>query len=813
MTQKSDKPAPKRAGTNKKTTTTSSRRKTASNGKRASNAKQSSAKNTKQTKPADQQTGKIKRFGRWLLATGLKFSIFVLCFLVVYIVYLDAKVREKFEGQRWQVPVQVFSRAELLSAGEPLSLPYLAKSLSRSGYQKVAKVWRPGQYAQSASRIIIFQPEFSYRDHDYSAARLTVDVSGGKVQKVYHDNDLVKSVTLAPQLVARIIPSSKEDRVLVGLEQVPEALLDTLLLVEDRDFYFHSGVSPLGILRALYSNIVAGRTVQGGSTLTQQLVKNMYLTRDKTLVRKANEALMALILEYRYSKDQLLEAYVNEVYLGQHFANGVYGFGLASEFYFGRPLNQLTPAQMALLIGVIKGPSYYDPWRKPENARKRRDLVLKLMVEHHLIDVPTYEQAMAAKLGIRAKRRMLRQHFYNYMQLVKRELPQLLGDQQQNAGVKVFTGFSMKAQLLLEQTAAQTLKDLERKHQQTSLQAAAMVTESATGEVMALVGDRNFDNNGFNRALDAHRPIGSLIKPAVYLPALERYQQFNFATPIEDKPITLGSEQGKEWRPKNYDGKFRGQVPLVDGLVESLNIPTVNLGMSLGLADVVQSMAMLGYEKPLTERPSMLLGAVNMSPYQINQLYLPIANQGYYERTHAITHVVAHSGETLWQYQPRHEQRISSQSAYLMNYALQQVTQRGTAKSLTWRLKGANVAGKTGTTNDQRDSWFVGYDQQQLITSWIGHDDNKPMKLTGSSGALVLFANYLKQAGVNNINLPMPDNVTEVGFELTTGNAVRETCQNMAYYPAVTIDLSYSSCMEKIVDKRSWLEKLLGRGE
>ena len=802
MTKKSDKPAAKTAGTANKSSTSKSTRKATNTtaGKRTTGAK-------KQVK----NSAKGKSFGRWILTTGFKLTLLLLCFLVIYVIYLDAKVREKFEGQRWQVPVQVFSRAELLRAGEPLSLAYLAKSLTRSGYQKVNKVWRPGQFALSSSRIIIFQPEFSYRDQEFTAARLTIDIANGKVTKVYHGNTLVKSVTLAPQLVARIIPSSKEDRVLVGLEEVPEALLDTLLLVEDRDFYFHHGVSPFGILRALYSNIVAGRTVQGGSTLTQQLVKNMYLTREKTIVRKINEALMALLLEYRYSKDQLLEAYVNEVYLGQHFANGVYGFGLAAEFYFGRSLNQLTPAQMALLIGVIKGPSYYDPWRKAANARKRRDLVLTLMVEHHLIDVPTYEQAMSASLGIRSKRRMTRQHFYNYMQLVKRELPALLGSQQQNAGIKVFTGFSMKTQLLLEQTALKTLTELERKHQQKALQAAAMVTESRTGEIMALVGDRNLDNNGFNRALDAHRPIGSLIKPAVYLPALERYQQFNFASPIEDKPITLGSEQGKKWRPKNYDGKFRGQVPLIDGLVESLNIPTVNLGMSLGLENIVQSMAMLGYEEPLTERPSMLLGAVNMSPYQINQLYLPIANQGYYERAHAITHVMTHNGETVWQYRPRHEQRISSQSAYLMNYALQQVTKRGTAKSLSWRLKGAKVAGKTGTTNDQRDSWFVGYDQQQLITTWIGHDDNKPMKLTGSSGALVLFANYLKQAGANNLNWSVPNDVEDVGFELTTGNAVQETCQQMAYYPAVTVGLSYSNCMEKIVDKRSWLEKLFGK--
>ncbi|NMP31891.1 penicillin-binding protein 1B [Thalassotalea sp. M1531] len=749
-------------------------------------------------------------FLRWLFITSLKLVLLTLCFLVIYVIYLDAKVRDKFEGERWQIPVQVFSKVERISIGDALSLPILAQMLERSGYQKVTKVWRSNQFALSSTRLIIFRAAFDSTDQEFERAKLTIDVSNAIVSKLHQDNRPVKHVLIEPQLIARIVPESKEDRVLVGLESVPESLLDTLLLVEDRDFYFHKGVSPLGILRALYQNLVAGRTVQGGSTLTQQLVKNMYLTREKTLIRKVNEAIMALLLEYRYSKDQLLEAYINEVYLGQHYANGIYGMGLASEFYFGRDINQLSAAQMALLIGVIKGPSYYDPWRKPERAKKRRDLVLRLMFEHHLIDVGTFESSVESDLAIRDSRRLKKQHFYNYMQQVKRELPALLSGYEQSAGIKVFTGFSMKAQLMLEQVTAKTLTSLESKYQQQGLQAAAIVTDKATGEIRAIIGDRNPTNNGFNRALDAKRPIGSLIKPAIYLPALEQYQQFSFATLIEDKPITMGSDQGKQWQPKNYDGKFRGQVPLIDGLTQSLNIPTINLGMMLGLDTIGQSIEMLGYQESITLRPSMLLGAVNMSPFDVTQMYIPIANQGYYEQVHAITHIVSHLEETLWQYQPRIEQRISAQGAYLLNYALQGVTKSGTAKSLSWRLKGKQVAGKTGTTNDQRDSWFIGYDQQHLMTTWIGHDDNKPTKLTGSSGALVLFADYMKLAGTKNLNWQAPDYIAMTDFERSTGNAVKEKCQQIDKYPAITTELLYSNCMAAVKEERSWLEKLFG---
>lgn len=751
-----------------------------------------------------------KSISRRLLSILLKLTLVTFFAMGLYTIYLDSKVRQRFEGERWQVPVQVFSQVVSLNVGDVIDLSLTAKSLHYSGYQKVRKVFRAGQYAISSKRIIVYRRTFDFGLGEQEATEITIDAVNGRITQLYQGNVAVSQVQLEPILLDRIVPGNHEDRVLVQLEQIPESLLDTLLLVEDRDFYFHFGISPLGILRALYTNIMAGRTVQGGSTLTQQLVKNMFLTREKTLIRKFNEAIMSLILEFRYSKDQLLEAYVNEVYLGQHYANGIYGFGLAARFYFGVDIDQLSPAQMATLIGQIKGPSYYDPWRHPKRATERRNLILRMMFEQHLIERDQFELSVESPLNIRPKRRLVQQKFPGYMQLVKFELSEYLPELNQSAGIRVFTAFSPLKQYQLEQSVEKQLAGLEQKYQHKGLQAAMLVTDIHTGEINAVVGDRKRGIEGFNRALNAKRQIGSLIKPAVFLPALEQYEDYNFATLVEDQPIVLENGGGVEWRPKNYDGKFRGKVPLIEGLVSSLNVPTVNLGMSLGLGQVAQSLHMLGYDEDIVERPSMLLGAVTMSPLEINQVYLTLANKGKYQHGHAVTKVMSSKGETIWSYQQQAEPRVSGQAAYLMDYALNQVTTRGTAKSLTWRLKDKVLAGKTGTTNDQRDSWFVGYDNKQLVTTWIGFDDNKPMKLTGSSGALVLFADYMKRSGVDNLTLAEPDNIQMTSFEAQTGNAVDETCLQMHHYPAIQTGLSYYQCLEKAEDKRNWFEKLFG---
>ncbi len=745
----------------------------------------------------------------WLLKTAFKLLLVLLLSLSLYVIYLDGKVRRTFEGQRWQVPVQVFGQVKKLSLGDKLQLSTLAMNLRLSNYQKVTHVNQVGQFEQSSKRIIFYRRAFDLGNGLLSAKRITVDVINGYISALFLAQAPVNQIILEPILIDRILPESKEDRVLVSLEAVPEKLLDTLLLVEDRDFYFHAGVSPLGILRALFNNLKAGRTVQGGSTLTQQLVKNMFLTRERTLTRKIKEALMALILEYRYSKDQLLEAYINEVYLGQHYANGIYGFGLASEFYFGRNIAQLKPQQMALLIGQVKGPSYYDPWRYPKRAKQRRDLVLRLMFEQHYLSRVDFEQAIESPLSVRKSRRIAKNKYPAYLQLVKSELSKHISNVQQQSGIRVFTGFSHQSQQLLEQTVAKQVPLLEQAHHQTELEVAMIVTDIKSGEIRALVGGKEQGYAGFNRALYAKRPIGSLIKPAIYLAALERYEQFNFATVLDDKAITLTSDGGKKWQPKNYNGQYQGQVPLIDGLVHSLNVPTVNLGMSLGLDNIASAMHLLGYQRDVITRPSMLLGAIDMSPLEINQLYLPIAGQGYFQQQHAITGIISGQGDVLWSADNTSEKILSTNGAYLIDYALSQVTQTGTARSLTWRLKDKRLAGKTGTSNDLRDSWFIGYDQRHLVTTWLGRDDNKPTKLTGSSGALVLFADFMKRQQVESKIVDMPSGIAMTLFEQKSGHAVTDNCSNIIEYPAIVAGVRINeNCIQE--RERSWLERLFG---
>jgi penicillin-binding protein 1B len=764
-------------------------------------------KEKKQGTPVNKKASVLRQ----MTITLGKLIIAMVFTLGIFLIYLDAKVRKTFEGQRWHVPVQVYGQIPQLNLGENESLEEIAQSLIINGYTKVNFVTKIGQFSKTGERLNVFRRPFDFADGVSRAQQLSIKVVSDRVVSLTIDEQPVSTLSLEPQLLARIVPDNKEDRVLVSLEELPNQLIDTLLLIEDRDYYHHYGVSLTGIFRALFKNIRAGRTVQGGSTLTQQLAKNMFLNRERTFSRKFKEALMALILESRYSKDQLLEAYINEVYLGQNYANGVYGFGLAAQFYFDKPITELNHAQMALLIAQVKGPSYYDPWRHPERAKERRDLVLRLMFEQNLLSLVDFEQAAESELSIRSHRRLAKKNYPAYLQLVNAELNQHLSSVTQKSGIKVFTGFSHRSQQLLEQSVDQQLPLLERKYKQSNLEAAMIVTDIASGEIRALVGGRESGYAGFNRAFKAKRHIGSLVKPAIYAAALERYQDYNFATVIDDKAITLQNGSGKKWQPKNYDGKYRGQVSLIEGLIYSLNIPTINLGMSLGLDNVADAIKALGYTHKLQMRPSILLGAINMSPFEINQMYLSIAAKGYYQKSHTITKILSSKNETLWKSEEISKQRLSSDTAYLLDYALTQVTKTGTAKSLTWRLNNKHLAGKTGTSNALRDSWFIGYDNKHLVTTWLGKDDNTPTGLTGSSGALPLFVNFMKRQGIINKVAEKPDGIVVTLFEQQTGNAVTEACANTVTYPAVRMGIIMSkACLQKKIDSRSWLEKVFG---
>lgn len=753
-------------------------------------------------------------FTRWLTVTSIKLSIIFVITLSLYSIYLDGKVTQLFDGQRWQIPAQVYGRVTTINPDQKVNLDNIEKELIHQSYQSVATTNSPGQYTHRGNSLTVYRREFDFGFGLQAPELITIVTSNQQVIRLTSDGEPIHQVKLEPILIDRILSADGEDRVVMALEQMPDTLIDTLLLVEDKDFYHHHGLSPTGILRAFWKNLLAGETVQGGSTLTQQLAKNMYLNRDKTIWRKVNEALISVILELRYSKDEILEAYLNEVYLGQHYANGIHGFGLAAQFYFGKPLNELASDQIALLVAQVKGPSFYDPWRKPERAVLRRDLVLRMMFENHLLDKTEYEYAITNSLNIRPDRRFAKQSFPAYMQLVRRELKNIAASNAMQSGIKVFTGFDLHRQTNAEASIIEQVAILEQGQNSDKLEAAMLISDIRTGQIQAVVGGRSVKYSGFNRALDAKRPIGSLIKPAIYLTALEQYQQYNLATPLKDNPISLKSSRGKLWEPKNYDGKFRGQVSLIDGLVKSLNVPTVNLGLTLGIDNVSKTLTSLGYKGDVPKVPSMLLGSINMSAYDVNQWYNTIANSGLYHPAHAVTYVLAGNGELLWQKPKTIDARLSQQAGYLIDYALTKVANEGTAKSLAWRFPEQLLAGKTGTSNDLRDSWFVGYDHESVVTSWIGRDDNLPMGLTGSSGALTLFSTYLDKQGLSSRYDLVPDGVEVATFELATGNAVLGDCAGVANYPAISNGIFYSNeCLEKRPEPESWLEKLFGLGE
>jgi len=435
------------------------------------------------------------------------------------------------------------------------------------------------------------------------------------------------------------------------------------------------------------------------------------------------------------------------------------------------------------------------------------------MFDHQYLNKDEYLVAVEAPLSVRRERRLVKNNrkYPAYMQLVKRELSQLLSNQQQASGIRVFTTFSPYSQKVAENAVSQQLAELNGTEDH-ELQSAMLVTEIASGEIKAIVGDKQSGYAGFNRALNAQRPIGSLIKPVIYIAALERYQQYQLGTLLSDEAISFKTDNGEVWQPKNYDGEFSGKVSLLNSLVKSLNIPTVNLGLTIGLENIASMLHLLGYDEDITLRPSMLLGSINMSPYQVNQLYLPFANKGAQVQSHVVDKVVSAQGETLYFHQVEYQAFFSEQASYLLDYALTKVTQQGTAKSLVWRLKDATLAGKTGTTNDQRDSWFVGYDDKYLITTWVGRDDNKATEFTGSSGALTLFSAFMKSHGVINKRFIIPPDIELVDFEEETGFPVAIECNNTEKFPAINKGLAFKySCNEQQATpkkKRSWFDKI-----
>ncbi|WP_344960057.1 penicillin-binding protein 1B [Zobellella aerophila] len=709
----------------------------------------------------------------------------------VFGIYLDGKVKSRFEGQKWALPALVYSRPLELFPGQKLSYQQMLRELQMLNYRKVGDPTRPGEYSAANNRIEVHRRPFNFADGPEEARPIALTFEGQRLKKMQNAENgrELGYARMDPVLLDRLNVEKREDRLLVRLEQVPPLLITALLTVEDKDFYQHDGVSPLAILRALVVNIKAGRTVQGGSTLTQQLAKNFFLTQDRSIWRKIQEAYMAVIIDFRYSKDEILEAYLNEVYLGQNGSQGVYGFGLASYFYFGLPLGELTADQVALMVALVKGPSFYDPWRNPERAKERRDLVLRLLANEGHIDRDTYEQASDAALQPIERGRMGYGRTPAFMGLLREELRERFGAEfLSQSGIKIFSSLDPIAQHAAEQAVQEEVKRLKANTRRDDLEAAMVVSNWRKGEVSALVGGADPSFAGFNRALAARRQIGSLIKPAVYAAALAN--GYTLASPIKDEPITLRSNGGQVWKPNNYDRKFRGQVMLIDALAKSLNVPTVNLGMSIGLDKVVDNLKRLGVQQPIQAYPSLMLGTLELTPYEVNQMYLTLANQGLYQPLTSIRAIQDEQGELIYQHAPTATQVMEPEAGYLALYGMTKVVANGTAAHLAARFPNRVMAGKTGTTNDLRDTWYAGLDNEELVTSWIGRDNNGVTGLTGSSGALRVYSRYLDERGVDSLELTVPPGIDQVNFAVQDGVPADPRCEQTRLLPAEAARLS-----------------------
>ncbi len=699
--------------------------------------------------PAKKRTPK-KKSGRQLPTRRWRPALLLFVFglglggIGPWVWYLDHQASQRFSDRQWKQAGRVYARAMELYPGKPLAHQDLELELRAAGV-RTTRPLLPGRYRREGTEYSISLPNLEFADGHQAALLAQVSIRNGRIESIRDGKGKrLDSLRLPAAELGSLLPADDRDRTMAAIADLPTLLVAGIQAVEDRQFRHHHGIDPRAILRALMRNLRAGDVVQGGSTITQQLVKNLYLTSDRRLTRKLNEAIMAISLEARFSKAEILEAYLNEVFLGQHGNRALHGFGRAAEFYFGVPVQTLSSDQIALLVGMVRGASWYHPTRNPERALARRNLVLGIFHETGLIDRAELEAAVARPVGADTGQASSSRKHPAFMDLVRRQLRADYRDRDlREKGLKIYTTLSPSAQHHAEQALLEGLKAVESEPE--SLQGAIVLTQPDSGEVRALVGDRNTARHGFNRALDARRPVGSVIKPFVYLLALANPERFTLSSPVDDTPLSVPQRGQPDWQPRNYDQISHGRVPLLDALAKSYNQATVRIGLEVGIGPLFRLLEQLGVAPGSARHPAAFLGAIDLTPMQVAQLYQPLAGGGYSTPLRAITDVIDPEGNSIARYPMRLRPIRERDALALLDFALEQVVRDGTAASLRWRLQNpaprkATVRGKTGTTSDRRDAWFAGYTEDWLGVVWIGRDDNQPAEISGGTTALPVWA-------------------------------------------------------------------------
>jgi penicillin-binding protein 1B len=710
---------------------------------------------------------------------------------VIALGYFTMRVVARFDGRRWNLPSRIYSDLCALRPGDAASIPVLSAKLGRLFYQESERPpeWA-GHFRREKDALEIHTRGFRYPGRTFPGARVRVVFGSGRVRALTDAaGDVVPALILEPELLGSVFGADLEDRTVIRLAEAPQSLVDAILVTEDRDFFRHTGVSVRRLFGAVFRTLTGGMK-QGGSTLTQQLVKNLYLSPERTVRRKATEAVMAVVLDARYSKGEILETYLNEIYLGRRGAISVTGVGEAARYYFGAEVSDLDLAQSATLAGMIRAPNAYSPFRNPERARQRRDLVLRLMHEEGKVDEAAMRAAMAEPVTprTRVEDRTRAPHFVDF---VKGELAERYGQQLQTEGLQIYTTLDVDLQQAGQRAVTQGLENLEKSYRrlasasrQAPLQSALIVLEPQTGGVRALVGARDYRLSQFNRVTQAHRQPGSLFKPFVYLAAFARRDMDPPVTPatiLMDSPITVewGRKTDEEtWTPRNYDGDYRGPMSARKALERSINIPTVRVSLMAGLPFVLGAARGAGIGSRLRGYPSVALGAFEISPMEIAGAYAVFANSGVRVAPNAIVGVMTGDGTVLDRKAAPLSPALPADAVFLVNAILKGAVDRGTAAGARARGLTGVLAGKTGTTNDGRDAWFVGFSPRFLAVVWVGYDDNRGLNLSGTQAAVPIFADFARSAPAQFFaeDFPVPSDIVTATIDPETGFLAAPGC-------------------------------------
>ncbi|MES1245365.1 MAG: PBP1A family penicillin-binding protein, partial [Acidobacteriota bacterium] len=679
----------------------------------------------------------------------LRWAIVALVLLVVgaFVIRPFWQLTSQFDDITYRQPSRLYAKATKLTPGRSYPADLLVSDLRAEGYREDtdSNPLPAGRYRKVGRGLAVHLRTFLRPDGSSGGGLVEITYRGSRISGLRQGGQKADSVILDPPLLASYYGPDQKERRPVTVDQVSEDLINAVIAAEDDNFYDHSGVSFSGIARAVWVNFRGGRLRQGGSTLTQQLVKNIYLTHERTVGRKVQELILAVLLEVRYDKRQILEAYLNEIYLGGSGGVSLMGVGAASRAYFGKDASQLDLAEAATLAGMIHAPALTSPLDHPETAKERRDWVLGRMAKLELATPERVEKAVASPVMV-APEPVVRRRAPYFADAVAQEAQRRFGvEDLADGGYVLFSSLDWRNQQAAYDAVDGGLKKIESGYQKGykgkgPLQAALVSVDPETGGILAYIGGRSYGGSQFDRAGQALRQSGSAFKPIIYAAAFEA-RKVTPSSFLEDEPLTVRLAT-MDWSPKNDDGTFHGWVTVRTALEKSYNPATTRLAMAVGMPRILELAHDMGITSKMEPYPSVALGSAEVTPVELASVYATLAAGGVRPPVHGLAAVLDRYGKPVEGAPlPKPTRVLSQQSAYLVTSLLQGVFERGTARGAAAGIPG-DVAGKTGTTNKRRDSWFGGYSPQRATVVWVGYDDNSSTRLSGARAALPLWVRF-----------------------------------------------------------------------